>query len=68
MEKTTEENDEIYIANSRKMIDGFIHKKDYKVAFAALILVLERLDDGKQTKMLVDYYSKHMKQLGIFPS
>jgi hypothetical protein len=66
MEKTREEDNEIYIENSRKMIDSYIHKKDYRKAFAALILVLERLDDGKQKIEFIDYYSKNMKQMGFY--
>lgn len=63
MEKTIEENDEIYIVNSRKKIDSFIHRKEYRNAFLLLILVLERLDDGKQKNEFIDYYSKNIKQL-----
>jgi len=61
-----EDEYEIYIANSRKNIDGFIHKHDYKKAFSLLILVLERLDDGKQKNEFIDYYSKNMKHLGFY--
>jgi hypothetical protein len=48
------------------MIDSYIHKKDYRKAFAALILVLERMDDGKQKNEFIDYYSKNMKQMGFY--
>jgi hypothetical protein len=66
MEKTKEENDKIYILGSRKNIDGFINKNEYRLAFGLLILVLERLDDGTQKNEFIDYYSKNMEKLGIF--
>ena len=66
MEKTKEETDKIYILGSRKNIDGFINKNEYRLAFGLLILVLERLDDGTQKNEFIDYYSKNMEKLGIF--
>ena len=72
MEKTKEENDKIYILGSRKNIDSFINKNEYRKAFGLLIAVLERLDDGNQKNDFIDYYSKNMEKLGIlknvFPS
>jgi hypothetical protein len=71
MEKTKEENDEIYILGSKKNIDGFINKNEYRKAFGLLILVLERLD-GDQKNEFIDYYSKNMEKMGVlknvFPS
>ena len=66
MEKTKEENDKIYIIGSRKNIDSFINKNEYRKAFGLLIAVLERLDDGNQKNEFIDYYSKNMEQFGIF--
>ena len=43
MEKTQEENNKIYISNSRINIDNYIINNEYKKAFLLLILVLERL-------------------------
>ena len=63
MENTNEENDEIYIVNSRKNIDNFINKNQHRKAFILLILVLERLNDGKQKNDFIDYYSKNIKNL-----
>lgn len=72
MEKTREEKDEIYIIGSRQNIDSYINKHEYRKAFALLILVLERLDDGNQKNDFIDYYSKNMEKMGIltnvFPS
>jgi hypothetical protein len=65
MEQTKEENDKIYILGSRKNIDSFINKNEYRKAFGLLIVVLERLDDGNQKNEFIDYYSKNMTQLGI---
>jgi hypothetical protein len=58
MEKTKEENDKIYILGSKKNIDSFINKNEYRKAFGLLIAVLERLDDGNQKNEFIDYYSK----------
>jgi len=66
MEKTQEENDEIYILGSRKNIDSYINKNEFKKAFGLLILVLERLDD-KQKNDFIDYYSKNMNK-NVFSS
>ena len=72
MEKTKEENDEIYIVGSKQNIDSFINKNEYRKAFGLLIMVLERLDDGNQKNEFIDYYSKNMEKMGIlknvFPS
>jgi hypothetical protein len=65
MENTKEENDKIYILDSKKNIDSYIHKNEYRKAFGLLILVLERLDDNQKNEF-IDYYSKNMSKLGIF--
>jgi hypothetical protein len=66
MEKTKEENDEIYISLSIKNIDSFINQNEYRKAFGLLIAVLERLDDGKQKNEVIDYYSKkYMEDMNI---
>lgn len=57
MENTKEENDKIYILGSKKNIDEFINKNNYRSAFGLLIAVLERLDDNQKTEF-IDYYSK----------
>ena len=66
MEKTQKEHDEIYILGSRRNIDSFINKNEFRKAFGLLILVLERLDDGNQKNEFIDYYSKNMERMGIF--
>jgi hypothetical protein len=65
MESTKEENDKIYILDSKKNIDSYIHKNEYRKAFGLLILVLERLEDNQKNEF-IDYYSKNMSKLGIF--
>jgi hypothetical protein len=65
MEKTNEENDKIYILDSKKNIDNYIRKNEYRKAFGLLILFLERLDDEEKAE-IINYYSKNMLQLGIF--
>lgn len=63
MEKN--ENKEKYISDSKRNIDKLLTAHEYRKAFVLLILVLERLD-GKEKTDFIDYYSKNMKQLGIF--
>ena len=62
---------EKYISGSKLNIDNFIRKNEYRKAFGLFILFLERLDD-KERAGVIDYYSKHMVDLGIlentFPS
>lgn len=62
MEKTKEENDEIFISGSIKNINIFINNNQYNKAFGLLIVVLERLDDGNQKNEVIDYYSKKMME------
>lgn len=54
----------LFISNSKKDIDAFIHKKEYKKAFSLFAFVLERLDSSEK-KEFIAYYSKTMTQLGI---
>ena len=61
----TNENAAKYILDSKQHIDKLLTTYEYRKAFVLLILVLERLDD-KQKVDVIDYYSKNMKQLGIF--
>jgi hypothetical protein len=61
----TRENNEKYISISKQNIDNFLTRYEYRKAFGLLILFLERLDD-KDKVDVIDYYSKNMKQLGIF--
>jgi hypothetical protein len=61
----TIENVEQYISGSKQNIDNFISRNEYRKAFGLMILFLERLDDKEKTEV-IDYYSKHMQNLGIF--
>jgi hypothetical protein len=61
----TRENEEKYISISKQNIDNFLTTYQYRKAFWLLILFLERLHD-KDKVDVIDYYSKNMKQLGIF--
>ena len=56
------ENDQIYILNSKKNINNFIHKNEYGKAFGLLILVLERLDNNEKVEF-INYYSKKLNDL-----
>ena len=59
------EDVEKYILHSKRNIDNFIYKNEYRQAFGLLILFLERLD-SKEKAEVIDYYSKNITQLGIF--
>lgn len=61
----TRENVEKYILDSKQNIDKLLKSYQYRKAFGLLILVLERLDD-KEKVDFIDYYSRYMKELGIF--
>ena len=56
MERTKEENDEIYISESKINIDRYIAANNYRSAFGLLLSVLDRLDDGKQKNEFISYY------------
>jgi len=56
MERTQEENDEIYISESKINIDRYIAANNYRSAFGLLLSVLDRLDDGKQKNEFISYY------------
>jgi hypothetical protein len=49
-----------YLLESRKNIDEYIDKNEYRKAFFLLVLVLEIIDDDKKRE-LIDYYSKNMQ-------
>lgn len=55
------ENHELYISGSKKNIDEFIDKGNYKAAFGLLIVFLERLEDSER-KEVIDYYSKDLEK------
>ena len=59
------ETSEEYISGSKRNIDNFIRKNEFRKAFGLLILFLERLDD-KEKAEVIDYYFKNMIDLGIF--
>ena len=61
----TVEDIEQYISGSKININNFISKNQYRKAFGLMILFLERLDD-KEKSEVIDYYSKNMKNLGVF--
>jgi hypothetical protein len=59
MEITQEEDDMMYIYFSKKHIDDYILKNDYKTAFNYLILVLTRLNDNDK-RNFIEYYSEKL--------
>ena len=56
MEKTKEEDDEIYISLSKQSINKYIDANNYRSAFGLLLSVLDRLDDGNQKNDFITYY------------
>ena len=67
----TSENIEMYISGSKRNVDNYISKYEYRKAFGLLILFLERLNNKEKTEV-IGYYSKNLKRFGIlhdiFPS
>lgn len=48
---------DLYIIDSKKNIDNFMRKNEFRRAFGLLIAVLERLDNNEKNEF-IDYYSK----------
>ena len=55
-ERTKEDNDALYISASKANIDSNIATNNYRSAFGLLLLVLSRLDDGKQKNEFISHY------------
>jgi len=49
-------NDLIYISESKRNIDTYIAANNYRSAFGLLLCVLERLDDGEQKNDFINYF------------
>ena len=65
METNQENKEDQYIIESKKNIDNFMHKNEFRRAFGLLIAVLERLDNNEKIEF-IDYYSKKtMNNLGL---
>jgi hypothetical protein len=56
---------EKYISSSKRNIDNYIARREFRKAFGLLILFLERLD-GEEKAEVVDYYSKNLQGFGLF--
>lgn len=56
MERTKEEDDELYISLSKENIDNYINDGNYRVAFGILLTTLDRLDNIKQKNYFITYY------------
>ena len=49
-------NDSIYISESKRNIERYIAANNYRSAFGLLLSVLERLDDGEQKNDFINYF------------
>jgi len=68
MEHTNEPeqaNEDTYISLSKRNIDNYLRKGEFRKAFAILIMFLERLDDI-EIRQVVDYYSTNLEAFGLF--
>lgn len=63
-QELTTENNNCFINSSRKNIDDYIDKQEFRKAFGLLITVLERLEE-KNRAQLIDYYSKSLTKFHI---
>ena len=59
------EDVEKYISCSKRNIDNYIAKREFRKAFGLLILFLERLD-GEEKAEVIDYYSKNLERVCLF--
>jgi hypothetical protein len=64
-EDKEEVKEDIYMSESKKNIDNFMRKNEFRKAFGLLIDFLGRLNDN-EIKYVIDYYSKNMEDLGVF--
>jgi hypothetical protein len=62
MQSDKENQHAMYISGSKKNIDDFIERNNYKAAFGLLIVFLERLEDNEK-KEVIDYYSKNLQKI-----
>ena len=65
IEDKEEVKEDIYMSESKKNIDNFMRKNEFRKAFGLLIDFLGRLNDN-EIKYVIDYYSKNMADLGVF--
>lgn len=63
-EKTEENTEEEYISDTKKYIDDFICKNDYRKAFLILVVFMDKLDDVEK-KEVIKYYNDHLVKNGI---
>lgn len=62
LENTKEENDALFISNSKKKIDDFISANDYKSAFGLLLTLLDKICDIREkNEIIVLYVDKFYK-------
>lgn len=64
MEKTKEDNNDIYKKMSKANIDVCIRKNDYRKAFLLLIMVLEKLNDTEKVEF-INYYNNRLCDLTV---
>lgn len=62
MQSEEDKNYSMYISGTKKNIDDFIERNNYKAAFGLLIMFLERLEENEK-KEVINYYSKIWRTL-----
>ena len=62
MQSDKEEQYAMYISGSKKNIDLFLERNNYKAAFGMLIMFLERLEENEK-KEVINYYSKNLEKI-----
>jgi hypothetical protein len=63
-EPIKESKDEEYISDTKKYIDDFISKTDYRKAFLLLVVFMGNLDDIEK-KEVIEYYNDHLVKIGV---
>jgi intergrase/recombinase len=59
-----ESKDEEYISETKKYIDDFISKNDYRKAFLILVVFMGKLNDIEKNEV-IEYYNDHLVNLGV---
>lgn len=68
MERSKEEDDELYISLSKENIDNYINNDNYRAAFGILLMTLDRLDNIKQKNYFITHYLNKYISLNNFNS
>jgi hypothetical protein len=61
------QDSKIYISDSKKSIDNYIKKKQYRNAFVLLLFVLQNIEYNDKL-IFIDYYIENLERFGFYNS